>query len=52
MKKPNARQAPAGMAGLVRYFDEEKSIIKLSPEHVVLLCGAVILIELILMIVI
>lgn len=26
--------APSGMAGLVRYFEEDKSLIKLKPEHV------------------
>lgn len=37
--------APSGMAGLVRYFEEEKSIIKLKPEHVVAVCSAIAVVE-------
>ncbi len=39
-------QAPSGMAGLVRYYDEDKSVIKLKPQHVLILCGALIVTEL------
>lgn len=39
--------APAGMAGLVRY-DEEESLIKLKPEHVVAICAGLIALEIIL----
>ena len=39
------QQAPSGMAGLVRYYENEKSIIKMKPMHVVGLCAAIILIE-------
>ncbi|MFQ6020551.1 MAG: preprotein translocase subunit Sec61beta [Candidatus Aenigmatarchaeota archaeon] len=41
-------QAPSGMAGLVRYYEEEKSLIKLKPEHVALICVSLIIFELIL----
>lgn len=37
--------APPGMAGLVRYYEEEKSLIKLKPEHVIGLCAAIVLLE-------
>lgn len=40
--------APSGMAGLVRYFEEEKSIIKMKPEHVVAICAGIIVLEIIL----
>ena len=39
------QQAPQGMAGLVRYYDEDKSLIKLKPEHVVGMCAALIIFE-------
>ena len=38
-------QAPSGMAGLVRYYEEDKSIIKLKPEHVVGLCIGLVIFE-------
>jgi len=41
-------QAPSSMAGLVRYYEEDKSIIKLKPEHVVILCAVLMAFELIL----
>ena len=41
-------QAPSGMAGLVRYYDEEKSAIQLKPEHVIGICVGLILLEVIL----
>jgi len=37
--------APSGMAGLVRYFDEDASIIKLKPKHVVEICIGLIAME-------
>ena len=39
-------QAPQGMAGLVRYYEEDKSLIKMKPEHVIILCSALIVVEL------
>ncbi len=44
-EKEERQAAPAGMAGLVRYYESEKSLIKLKPKHVIGLCAAVILIE-------
>lgn len=41
-------QAPSGMAGLVRYYEEDKSLVKLKPEHVLGIAGIVIVLELIL----
>ena len=49
MRKSDTQQAPQGMAGLVRYYDEDKSALKLKPTHVAIMCGAVIIIELIVM---
>jgi preprotein translocase subunit Sec61beta len=42
-------RAPMGMAGLVRYDEEEESLIKLKPEFVVAIGVALIIIELILL---
>jgi preprotein translocase subunit Sec61beta len=36
--------APSGMAGLVRY-EEEDSVLKLKPEHVLYICAALLAIE-------
>lgn len=41
-------QAPAGMAGLVRYYDQDKSMVKLKPEHVVGIATFIIIFELLL----
>lgn len=38
MTKEKKGFMPMSTAGLIRYFEEEKSLIKLKPEHVVLLC--------------
>ena len=37
---------PSGMGGLVRYFDEEASKFQITPTHVTVLVGILILIEL------
>lgn len=37
---------PSGSGGLLRYFDDYRSTIQISPQAVVGICGAVILIEL------
>jgi len=44
----NRIQMPSGMGGLVRYFDESKSKIMMTPEHVVGLIVLVIILEIIL----
>lgn len=36
---------PSGMGGLVRYFDEYQSRIKLKPEHVVMMIAVFIIFE-------
>lgn len=38
-------QAPSGMAGLVRYYEEDKSLIKLKPIHVVEVCIGLVVLE-------
>lgn len=30
--------APASMGGLVRYYEEDKAIIKFKPEHIAAIC--------------
>ena len=37
---------PSGMGGLVRYFDEYKSKIRIKPTHIVLIIALVIILEL------
>lgn len=41
-------QAPQGMAGLVRYYDEDNALIRLKPEHVMALCGGLVVLEVLL----
>lgn len=33
---------PSGMGGLMRYFDEYKSKIKIKPGHIIIMCVVVI----------
>ncbi|MBI4441624.1 preprotein translocase subunit Sec61beta [Candidatus Woesearchaeota archaeon] len=39
---------PASQGGLVRYFEESKSLIELKPEHALFLVVLIILLEIIL----
>ncbi len=41
-------QAPSGMAGLVRYYEEDKSLVKMKPEHVIGICAGLIILEILL----
>ena len=45
MAKQEKLQAPSGMAGLVRYYEEGDSVIKLKPEHVIEIGIALIFLE-------
>jgi len=47
-EKPSG--GPSGMAGLVRYYEQEHSLIKLKPEHVIYICAGIFVVELVLMI--
>jgi preprotein translocase subunit Sec61beta len=38
-------QMPQSGAGLIRYFEESADAIKLKPEHVVIICVAIIAME-------
>lgn len=49
MSDKKQMRAPMGMAGLVRYDEEEESLIKLKPEFVVVIGVALIIIELMLL---
>jgi preprotein translocase subunit Sec61beta len=37
---------PQSTAGLVRYFEESKDAIKIRPEHVIIICITIIVLEL------
>lgn len=39
---------PSGTGGLIRYFDEYKSPFQIEPQTVVVICGAVIVLAIIL----
>lgn len=45
MAKQQQMQAPSGMAGLVRYFEEDESILKLQPNQVLAICGGLVALE-------
>ena len=39
---------PSSQGGLVRYFDEEKTKIRIKPGHVIVLIGVLVVVEIIL----
>lgn len=45
MSQKDKIQMPQSTAGLVRYFEESKDAIKLKPEHVVVVCVLIIVVE-------
>jgi len=44
-EKRKKMRAPTTMAGLVRYEEEEESLIKLKPNHVIIIAIALIILE-------
>jgi len=44
MPQDNKISMPSGMGGLMRYFDEYKSRIRIKPGHIIIMVGVVILI--------
>ncbi len=48
MAKRDKSYMPQSTAGLIRYFDESKESIKIKPEHVLIVCGILIAIEIML----
>jgi preprotein translocase subunit Sec61beta len=48
MAEKQRAQAPSGMAGLVRYYEEEDSLIKLKPVHVLGICVSFVFLEIML----
>lgn len=44
-RKMDQQQAPSGMAGLVRYYDDDKSLVKLKPEHVIGIAIGMVILE-------
>jgi preprotein translocase subunit Sec61beta len=39
---------PSGVGGLVRYPEEEKEVLKIKPQHLVLLVSLIVIFELLL----
>ncbi len=39
---------PPGMAGIVRYYEEENSVFRIKPEHVVFLAVGLVILEVVL----
>jgi preprotein translocase subunit Sec61beta len=53
MADKSKQRAPSTIAGLVRYDEEDQeALIKLKPMHVVGICSALIVIEIILLLVV
>jgi len=48
MAQDNKITLPSSGSGIVRYFDELKSKITIKPEHVIIIIGLVMILELIL----
>jgi preprotein translocase subunit Sec61beta len=46
MSKKSNIQMPQSTAGLVRYYDQSKTLIKLKPEHILVAAAALVIIEL------
>ena len=44
MPQDNRITMPSGMGGLMRYFDEYKSKIRIKPGHIIIMVGVVIVI--------
>jgi preprotein translocase subunit Sec61beta len=51
MAQKEQSSAPQGMAGLVRYYEEEKALIKIKPVHVLGICVGFIVLEVMLMVI-
>ena len=47
--KEKASAGPTSMAGLVRYYEQERSLIELKPEHVIWICVGIFVLEVILL---
>ena len=48
MAKSDRVRMPTGMAGLMRYGEEAKEQIKVKPKYVIVVCVAVVVVELLL----
>ena len=44
MQHNNKVSMPSGMGGLMRYFDEYKSKIRIKPGHIIVMCFVVMII--------
>jgi preprotein translocase subunit Sec61beta len=45
MGKKDRAMMPHSTAGLIRYFDQSKEGVKIKPEHVLIVCGVLIALE-------
>jgi preprotein translocase subunit Sec61beta len=45
MSRREKSMMPQSTAGLIRYFDESKDSIKIKPEHILVVCGALVVLE-------
>ncbi|MBW2988264.1 preprotein translocase subunit Sec61beta [Candidatus Woesearchaeota archaeon] len=48
MARNNKIFMPSSQGGLIRYFDEERTRFRLKPGHVVILIGALVVLEVLL----
>ena len=46
MSKSSGVNLPSGQGGIMRYFDDYKSNIEISPEIVMFICGIIIVLTL------
>lgn len=47
MARRDKNYMPQSTAGLVRYYEQTKEGLKIKPEHVLIACAAIIVIEII-----
>jgi preprotein translocase subunit Sec61beta len=48
MSRREKSMMPQSTAGLIRYFDQSKESIKIKPEHVLIACGVLVVLEIML----
>jgi len=46
MSEKQRNMMPQSTAGLIRYFDESPETLKIKPQYVVIVCSAVVILEL------
>jgi preprotein translocase subunit Sec61beta len=48
MARKDRTYMPQSTAGLIRYFEQSKESVKIKPEHVLIVCAILILLEIML----